>query len=137
MSLLSHFTRPEKLMLLYLRSSRYGPHFHPVPCSLLWGGISLCMTQQPIERQGLAEATQHVPGAGACKAGRSGDVLCCWLLSVARGKRPSGTPGASDTVSCGPSPCEDKQAMPSLKIIKTRFWPVIHYNITARAALWS
>lgn len=40
-------------------------------------------------------------------------------------------------VACGPRPCEDKQAMPIQEIIETRFWPVIHYNITARTALWS
>lgn len=56
------------------------------------------------------------------------------LLSVARGKRPSGTPGAPDTVACGPSLPEDRQDMPSLEIIKTRFWPVIHYNTMSRAA---
>lgn len=27
--------------------------------------------------------------------------------------------------------------MRSLEIIKTRFWPVIHYNTMARAAPWS
>lgn len=60
------------------------------------------------------------------------------LLSVICGQRQeaSGTPGASDTVACGPSPSEDKQAMPGLEIIETGFWPVIHYNITARAAPW-
>lgn len=53
------------------------------------------------------------------------------LLSAARGKRPSGIPGAPDTVACGPSPREDRQATPSLEIIKTRFWPVIHSNTMA------
>ena len=56
------------------------------------------------------------------------------LLSVAGGKGPGGTPGASDTVACGPGLREDRRAMPSPEIIKSRFWPVIHYNITAMAA---
>ena len=43
--------------------------------------------------------------------------------------------GAPDTVACGPSPLDVRQARHSPEIIRTGFWPVIHYNITAMAAL--
>lgn len=56
------------------------------------------------------------------------------LLSVAGGKGPGGTPRASDTVACGPGLREDRRAMTSPEIIESRFWPVIHYDITAMAA---
>lgn len=55
------------------------------------------------------------------------------LLSAARGKRPSGTPGAHDLVACGSSLHDVRQAMHNPEIMETGFWSVSHYNIMARA----
>lgn len=65
-------------------------------------------------------ATQREAGASLRPLSRSlvqSPVPLVWpsgrvLLSAARGKRPSGIPGAPDTVACGPSRREDREATP-------------------------
>ena len=128
---LSYSTLREKSLLSHLRSPSHRPHFPHAPHS----STGQDPTPHDLAAQRRAGTCPRPPSMSLVQVPTAavrppGPVL----LSAARGRRPSGIAGAPDTVACGSSPLDVRQARHSPEIIRTGFWPVIDYNITARPA---
>lgn len=128
---LSYSTLLEKSLLSHLRSPSHRPHFPHAPHS----STGQDPTPHDLAAQRRAGTCPRPPSMSLVQVPTAavrppGPVL----LSAARGRRPSGIAGAPDTVACGSSPLDVRQARHSPEIIRTGFWPVIDYNITARPA---
>ena len=128
---LSYSTLLEKSLLSHLRSPSHRPHFPHA----LHSSTGQDPTPHDLAAQQRAGTCPRPPSMSLVQVPTAevrppGPVL----LSAARGQRPSGIAGAPDTVACGPSPLDVRQARHSPEIIRTGFWPVIDYNITTRPA---